>query len=63
MFSDLTAPSFLCRRGLKATAVLMPLLGTSWAFAFLAFDERLVAFHYVSTVVNSLQVSGLVVIN
>ncbi|XP_070571023.1 adhesion G protein-coupled receptor L4-like [Ptychodera flava] len=43
------------RSGLRATALLLPLLGLTWAFGLLAIDESTVAFQYIFASLNSLQ--------
>lgn len=50
-------PSYtLRRRSVKITVVLLPLLGLTWLFGFMAVDENTIFFHYLFAVVNSLQV-------
>nr|XP_006814219.1 PREDICTED: latrophilin-3-like [Saccoglossus kowalevskii] len=44
------------RSGVRATALLLPLLGLTWAFGLLAIDESTVAFQYIFAILNSLQV-------
>ncbi|XP_066116950.1 adhesion G-protein coupled receptor D1 isoform X1 [Saccopteryx bilineata] len=39
----------------KAVAVLLPILGTSWVFGVLAVNDRTVAFQYMFAILNSLQ--------
>ncbi|XP_012513101.1 PREDICTED: probable G-protein coupled receptor 133 [Propithecus coquereli] len=39
----------------KAVAVLLPILGTSWVFGALAVSDRALVFQYVFAVLNSLQ--------
>lgn len=48
-----------CRRLLKATAVILPLLGITWALGLLAVnaDDGTLVFAYLFTIFNSLQVS------
>ena len=41
---------------LKATVVLLPLLGLSWVFGLLAVNRNTSVFAWLFTVVNSLQV-------
>ncbi|XP_067018681.1 adhesion G protein-coupled receptor E2-like isoform X4 [Acropora muricata] len=43
------------RRSVKITVVLLPLLGLTWVFGFMAVDENTIFFHYLFAVVNSLQ--------
>ncbi|XP_068731169.1 adhesion G protein-coupled receptor E2-like isoform X1 [Montipora capricornis] len=43
------------RRSIKITVVLLPLLGLTWVFGFMAVDENTIFFHYLFAVVNSLQ--------
>ena len=44
------------RTVLKATLVLLPLLGITWVFGILAVNEESVAFAWIFTILNSLQV-------
>lgn len=48
---------FSCRLTAKAVAVLLPILGTSWAFGVLAVNDQALVFQYMFAVLNSLQVS------
>lgn len=41
---------------MKAVAVLLPILGTSWIFGVLAVDRQAVVFQYMFAVLNSSQV-------
>ncbi|XP_048586225.1 adhesion G protein-coupled receptor E1 isoform X2 [Nematostella vectensis] len=43
------------RRSVKVSVVLLPLLGITWVFGFLAVDKNLIAFHFIFAIVNSLQ--------
>jgi len=43
------------RMGVKATAVILPLLGITWLFGLLAFNSSTVAFKYIFAICNSLQ--------
>lgn len=43
------------RMGVKATAVLLPLLGITWLFGLLAFNSAVLAFKYLFAIFNSLQ--------
>ena len=47
----------LYRAMLKATVILLPLLGTTWVFGLLTVNESLTVFAWIFTVLNSLQVS------
>lgn len=40
---------------LKATVVLLPLLGVTWVFGILAVNEESVAFAWIFTILNSFQ--------
>ena len=42
---------------LKATVILLPLLGLTWVFGLLAVNEDTTVFAWIFTVLNSLQVS------
>ncbi|CAH3137455.1 unnamed protein product, partial [Porites lobata] len=43
------------RRSIKVTVVLLPLLGLTWVFGFMAVDENTIFFHYIFATINSLQ--------
>jgi Na+/melibiose symporter-like transporter len=43
------------RMGVKATAILLPLLGITWVFGLLAFNSATLAFKYIFAILNSLQ--------
>ena len=43
------------KAGLKATAVILPLLGITWLFGLLTFSSSTVAFKYMFAIFNSLQ--------
>ncbi|KAK3738197.1 hypothetical protein QZH41_012772 [Actinostola sp. cb2023] len=43
------------RIGVKATAVILPLLGITWAFGLLAFNSATLAFKYIFAILNSCQ--------
>lgn len=40
---------------LRRTAMLLPVLGVTWLFGFLTFISSTVVFHYLFTILNSLQ--------
>ncbi|XP_022805994.1 adhesion G-protein coupled receptor D1-like, partial [Stylophora pistillata] len=40
---------------LRRSAMLLPLLGVTWSFGFLTFISSTVVFHYIFTILNSLQ--------
>ena len=42
---------------LKATVILLPLLGLTWVFGLLAVNEDTTVFAWIFTVLNSLQVN------
>ena len=42
---------------MKATVILLPLLGITWVFGILAVNENSVVFPWIFTVLNSLQVN------
>lgn len=44
------------RRSVKVTVVLLPLLGLTWVFGFMAVDKNTIFFHYIFAITNSLQV-------
>ena len=43
------------KAGVKASAVILPLLGVTWLFGLLSFNSDTIAFKYIFTVFNSLQ--------
>ncbi|XP_006824531.1 cadherin EGF LAG seven-pass G-type receptor 2 [Saccoglossus kowalevskii] len=43
------------KSGLKASAVLLPLLGTTWVFGILAVNQDVGMFHYLFAIFNCLQ--------
>ncbi|XP_078349353.1 uncharacterized protein LOC144634311 isoform X2 [Oculina patagonica] len=43
------------RRSIKVTVVLLPLLGLTWVFGFMAVDRNTIFFHYIFAIANSLQ--------
>jgi len=47
------------KAGVKASAVLLPLLGITWLFGLLSFNSETIAFKYIFAIFNSLQ--GLVI--
>ena len=42
---------------LKATVILLPLLGITWVFGILAVNQESSVFAWIFTILNSLQVS------
>ena len=48
------------RAGVKASAVILPLLGITWLFGLLSFSSDTIAFKYIFAIFNSLQ--GLMVL-
>ena len=49
----------VCRALLKAAVIVVPILGCTWVFGLLAINENTVAFAWIFTILNSLQVSYL----
>ena len=43
------------KAGVKASAVILPLLGITWVFGLLSFSSSTVAFKYIFAIANSLQ--------
>ena len=43
------------RTGVKASGVILPLLGMTWLFGLLSFNSDTVIFKYIFTIFNSLQ--------
>ena len=41
---------------MKSVAVLLPLLGVSWAFGLLTINKKTIAFQYIFAISNSFQV-------
>lgn len=54
--NDSVCPLFCFRLGIKCSVVLLPLLGVTWVFGVLAFDQNTVVFLYLFAIFNSLQV-------
>ena len=46
------------RKGVKACAVLFPLLGLTWVFGILSVTDAGLVFQYIFTILNSLQVTS-----
>lgn len=44
------------RTGARSLSIILPLLGITWIFGFLAFNSDTIAFEYIFAVANSLQV-------
>ena len=42
---------------LKAAVIILPILGCTWVFGLLAINEDTIAFAWIFTILNSLQVS------
>ncbi|XP_078382861.1 adhesion G-protein coupled receptor D1-like isoform X2 [Oculina patagonica] len=55
MQSDKTSELDKMRQGLKALAVLFPLLGLTWLFGILTVTDAGLVFQYIFTILNSLQ--------
>lgn len=57
-----THTSYMCclfnshRASLKAAVFLLPILGLTWIFGLLAINQETVAFAWIFTILNSLQV-------
>ena len=43
------------KAAMKATAVLLPLLGLTWLFGLMAFNRDVIIFKYLFAIFNSLQ--------
>ena len=43
------------KAGIKASAVILPLLGITWLFGLFAFNSTTIAFKYIFAITNSLQ--------
>lgn len=44
----------------KAAVILLPLLGVTWLFGFLAVNKESIVFAWIFTILNSLQVTSYV---
>lgn len=44
------------RTGARSLSIILPLLGITWIFGFLAFNSDTIAFEYIFAIANSLQV-------
>ena len=47
---------FINRASLKATVIVVPILGCTWVFGLLAVNKDAVVFAWIFTILNSLQV-------
>lgn len=47
----------LCRHLIKATVVLLPLLGLTWLIGIISVNNETTVFAWIFTILNSLQVS------
>ena len=47
-----------CRHLMKATIVLLPLLGLTWLIGIISVNNDTTAFAWIFTILNSLQVIG-----
>ena len=56
MQADKTSHLEKVRQGVKACAVLFPLLGLTWVFGVLSVTDAGLVFQYIFTIFNSLQV-------
>ena len=59
MQTDQTSELERVRQGVKACIVLFPLLGMTWVFGILSITDAGLAFQYIFTILNSLQVRYL----
>ena len=48
---------------MKSAAVLLPLLGVSWAFGLLTINKKTIAFQYIFAISNSFQVIIIIIFN
>ena len=49
----------MCRTVLKATVILLPLLGITWVFGLLAVNQESSVFAWIFAIFNSLQVKQI----
>ena len=56
VFKQINSLSRLYRALLKAAVIVVPVLGCTWIFGLLAINEDTVAFAWIFTIFNSLQV-------
>ena len=54
--APLLSRCYFSRQGVKACVVLCPLLGVTWIFGLMAVKDGRLAFTYIFTILNSLQV-------
>ena len=47
----------------KAAFILLPILGCTWIFGIIAVNEKLIAFAWIFTILNSLQVNSYIIIS
>ena len=43
------------RSGIRASVVILPIMGLTWVFGLLGFNVDTLAFKYIFTILNSLQ--------
>ncbi|XP_060559251.1 adhesion G-protein coupled receptor D1-like isoform X2 [Ruditapes philippinarum] len=43
------------KAGVRGFIVLLPVMGLTWIFGIVAFDSNMVVFHYLFSILNSLQ--------
>ena len=55
-FSNIRKHLYVYRTMLKATVILLPLLGITWVFGILAVNQESSVFAWIFTIFNSLQV-------
>ena len=66
LYASHTAMSYLYdyyRTSLKAAVILLPLLGMTWVFGLLAINDDTIAFTWIFTILNSLQVRTQLISN
>ena len=55
--TNLIMCAFIFRDILKATVILLPLLGITWVFGLFAVNQESSAFAWIFTILNTLQVN------
>ena len=66
LYASHTAMSYLhdyYRTSLKAAVILLPLLGMTWVFGLLAINDDTIAFTWIFTILNSLQVCPQLIVS
>lgn len=55
--SDSISVGYCFRAGIRATVILLPILGITWIFGIFTLSEDTIIFSYIFCILNSIQVS------